>query len=199
MEGSLGSCPQDLSPPGCLCAERHLHGTSSLHAAARHGQPLGHAVAQLSARNAVCRQSDAWEGAAAAGLLRWSQAGFAGRAVSPGAPGASLAPQPCSLPWCPGGARMLHVHPQPRATRSQSVSGRTESLREWISQLKADFLGSEDISAFIQGHPFSIKSRHGLNKWAAEIKVFFFSFFFFKSLKRCIERRVLWVLFPLAW
>lgn len=42
MEGSLGSCPQDLSPPGCLCAERHLHGTSLLHAAARHGQPLGH-------------------------------------------------------------------------------------------------------------------------------------------------------------
>lgn len=112
------------------------------------------------------------------GLLRLSQAGFAGRAVSSGALGASLCPQPCSLPQCPGGACMVHVHPPPRATWSQSVSGRAESLRQWISQLKADFLGSEDISAFIQGHPFSIKSRHGLNKWAAEIKGFFFSFFF---------------------
>ena len=64
---------------------------------------------------------------------------------------------------------------------------------QWIAQLAADFPGSEDISAFIQGHPFSIKSRHGLNKRAAEIKGGFFPLFFSKSLKRCIGGRVVYL------
>lgn len=107
-------------------------------------------------------------------------AGFGGRAVSRVSPGpGSTPPWPSPVARQPArrwGARgwMGNVRQRPRGCVVPEYP-----WMQRIAQLAAGFLGSEDSSAFIQGHPFAIKSRHGLNKRAAEIKGGLFSTFFF--------------------